>query len=99
MDISKIEKAFYWVMFVLGMVFLGTALFMKSGLDVAVRTVFGGLMTMSALSEIYPGIVIKIIRRISSVIISACTGLTRKLKRLRRREAVNEADIVNTKRL
>ena len=99
MNISKIEKAFYWAMVVLGMVFLGTAFFMKSGLDVAMRTVFGGLMTIGALSEIYPGFVMKIFRKVASMTISACAGMSRKKKKLRRKEAVNEADIVDTKRL
>ena len=99
MDITKAEKVFYWIMFVLGATFFGTAFFMKSELDVAMRIVFGGIMVIVALSEIYPGIVARTWKAFTSMIISACTGLTRKLKRLRRREVINEADLTETKRL
>ena len=99
MNITKAEKAFYWIMFVLGVTFFGTAFFMKSGLDVAMRIVSGGIMAIVALAEIYPGIVAKTCRGFASMLISACAGLTRKLKRLRKREVINEADITETKRL
>lgn len=99
MDITKAEKAFYWAMVVIGASFSGTAFFMKSGIDIVMRIVFGGIVVLAALSEIYPGIVAKISKGLASMIILACAGLARKIKRTRRKEAINEADIVETKRL
>ena len=99
MDITKVEKAFYWAMVVIGLIFFISAFFMKSRLDIVMRTVFGGLMAIGTLSEIYPGIVAKTSRRIASTLISACVRLTRKIKRCRRKEKVDEADIIETERL
>ena len=99
MDITKAEKAFYWAMVVIGATFFGTAFFMKSAIDIVMRIVFGGLVVLCALSEIYPGIVVKTFKGLASMIILACAGLSKKIKRSKRREAINEADIVETKRL
>jgi hypothetical protein len=60
---------------------------------------FGGLVVLGALSEIYPGIIARTSKGLTSMIISSCAGLVMKVKQLRRREAINEADIVETKRL
>jgi hypothetical protein len=99
MDITKAEKAFCWVMVVIGAVFFSTAFFMKSGIDIVIRIVFGGLVVLGALSEIYPGIVAKTSKGLASMIILACAGLSKKIKKLRKREEINETDIVETKRL
>lgn len=98
MDMDKVEKAFFWIMFVLGSAFFGTAFFMKSGIDIAMRTVFGGVMAMAALSEICPGIISRTCKGLISMIVSACVGLAGKIRRSRGREAINETDIIETKR-
>jgi len=99
MNINKVERGFLWVLLVIGLSFFGTAFFMKSGIDIVMRIVFGGLVVLCALSEIYPGIVSKASKVIVTTIILVCAGLFRKVKRLRRREAINETDIIETKRL
>jgi hypothetical protein len=99
MDIIKAEKVFYWVMVVLGATFFGTAFFMKSGIDIVMRIVFGGLVVLGGLLEIYPGIVAKASKAFASMIISVFAGSAKKIKRLKRRETTNEADIIETKRL
>lgn len=79
---DKAEKAFCWVMFVIGATFFGTAFFMKSGIDIAMRTVFGGTMAIIALSEIWPGIIARTCKGVISMIVSACAGVSRKIKNI-----------------
>lgn len=64
---DTIERGFLWVLLVIGLAFFGTAFFMKSRLDVAMRIVFGGVIAIFALSEIYPGFVMKIFRKLASM--------------------------------